>query len=328
MRGREFAARTPYYYSSWGTRLPWARLPTPRSTGGDRPSVVILGSGPNRIGQGIEFDLLLRPCQWQTVREQGERRGHDQLATPRSASRPTMTPLNRLYFEPLTLEDVLAVCGQERPAGVIVQFGGQTPLKLAAGLKQAGVPILGTTVDVIDLAEDRSRFGPLLDELGYKAPPYATATSPDEALEKAPDVGFPLLVRPSYVLGGRAMEIVYSSRRPRRLSAPGRAALTRPSTWTGSSRTRSEVDVDALSDGADVWIAGIMQHVEEAGIHSGDSACVRPAAHARHRDARRDPGPDRGDRAGARSRRAAQRAVCDSRGHAAVRDRGQSAKGP
>ncbi len=183
---------------------------------------------------------------------------------------------DRLYFEPLTLEDVLAVCKIEDPAGVIVQFGGQTPLKLAAGLKQAGVPILGTSVDAIDLAEDRSRFGPLLDELGYKAPPYATATSPQDALEKARDVGFPLLVRPSYVLGGRAMEIVYS--------VDGLAdylgrVVPEPGTTIYLDRFLEdsiEVDVDALCDGTDVWIAGIMQHVEEAGIHSGDSACVLP----------------------------------------------------
>jgi carbamoyl-phosphate synthase large subunit len=159
---------------------------------------------------------------------------------------------------------------------VIVQFGGQTPLKLAAGLGAAGVPILGTSIDAIDLAEDRSRFGPLLDELGYKAPPYASAGSPDEALAMAPDVGFPLLVRPSYVLGGRAMEIVYSVDHLRDY-------LERTPTPEGSTiyldrflEDSIEVDVDALCDGTDVWIAGIMQHVEEAGIHSGDSACVLP----------------------------------------------------
>jgi carbamoyl-phosphate synthase large subunit len=266
----EFAARTPYYYSAW------ERARNDEVDRGERPSVVILGSGPNRIGQGIEFDYCCVHAA-QTVREQGR----DAVminCNPETVSTDYDTS-DRLYFEPLTLEDVLAVCAVERPAGVIVQFGGQTPLKLAAGLKQAGMPILGTTVEAIDLAEDRSRFGPLLDELGYKAPPYATATSPDDALEKAQDVGFPLLVRPSYVLGGRAMEIVYSS--------DGLADyLNRVGTGGAHAGTTIyldrfledsiEVDVDALCDGTDVWIAGIMQHVEEAGIHSGDSACVLP----------------------------------------------------
>jgi carbamoyl-phosphate synthase large subunit len=183
---------------------------------------------------------------------------------------------DRLYFEPLTLESVLGVCEVEQPEGVIVQFGGQTPLKLAAGLHAAGVPLLGTGTEAIDLAEDRSRFGALLDRLGYKAPPYATASSPDEALDCASKVGFPLLVRPSYVLGGRAMEIVYSV-------AGLRDYLERVGTSPGSTiyldrflEDSIEVDVDALADGEEVWIAGIMQHVEEAGVHSGDSACVLP----------------------------------------------------
>ena len=267
----EFAARTPYYYSAW-ERPRSGRVDTEVDRG-DRPSVVILGSGPNRIGQGIEFDYCCVHAA-ETVREQGR----DAVminCNPETVSTDYDTS-DRLYFEPLTLEDVLAVCEQEDPAGVIVQFGGQTPLKLAAGLKRAGVPILGTTVEAIDLAEDRSRFGPLLDELGYEAPPYATAMSPDDALDKARDVGFPLLVRPSYVLGGRAMEIVYSS--------DGLADyLSRVAPEPGAKiyldrflEDSIEVDVDAVSDGTDVWIAGVMQHVEEAGIHSGDSACVLP----------------------------------------------------
>jgi carbamoyl-phosphate synthase large subunit len=263
----EFAARTPYYYSAW------ERARDDEVDRGERPSVVILGSGPNRIGQGIEFDYCCVHAA-ETVREQGR----DAVminCNPETVSTDYDTS-NRLYFEPLTHEDVLAVCEQEDPAGVILQFGGQTPLKLAAGLKEAGVPILGTTVEAIDLAEDRSRFGPLLDELGYKAPPYAAATSPEDALRQAADVGFPLLVRPSYVLGGRAMEIVYS--------IDGLADyLSRVAPEPGTTiyldrflEDSIEVDVDALSDGIDVWIAGIMQHVEEAGIHSGDSACVLP----------------------------------------------------
>jgi carbamoyl-phosphate synthase large subunit len=244
---------------------------------GERPSVVILGSGPNRIGQGIEFDYCCVHAA-QTVREQGR----DAVminCNPETVSTDYDTS-DRLYFEPLTLEDVLAVCRAEADGapleGVIVQFGGQTPLKLAAGLAEAGIPILGTGIDAIDLAEDRARFGALLDRLGYQAPPYATASCAEEALERAPEVGFPLLVRPSYVLGGRAMEIVYSV-------AGLRDYLQRVGVKPGTAiyldrflEDSIEVDVDALCDRENVWIGGIMQHVEEAGIHSGDSACVLP----------------------------------------------------
>jgi len=264
----EFAARTPYFYSGW--ERPPADGEVLR---GERPSVVILGSGPNRIGQGIEFDYCCVHAA-QTVRELGR----DAVminCNPETVSTDYDTS-DRLYFEPLTLEDVLAVCEVERPEGVVVQFGGQTPLKLAAGLDAAGVPILGTSIDAIDLAEDRSRFGPLLDGLGYKAPPYATACSAQEALERAPGVGFPLLVRPSYVLGGRAMEIVYDlaglEEYLHRVGGDG----GRPIYLDRFLEDSIEVDVDALCDGREVWIAGIMQHVEEAGIHSGDSACVLP----------------------------------------------------
>ena len=267
----EFAAQTPYYYSGW--ERPRRGGPDHEVERGDRESVVILGSGPNRIGQGIEFDYCCVHAA-ETVRESG-RDAVMVNCNPETVSTDYDTS-NRLYFEPLTLEDVLAVCEVEKPLGVIVQFGGQTPLKLAAGVQAGGVPILGTSIDAIDLAEERSRFGPLLDRLGYQAPRYATARSADEALERAPDVGFPLLVRPSYVLGGRAMEIVYSV-------AGLRDYLERVGTASGATiyldrflEDSIEVDVDALCDGEDVWIAGIMQHVEEAGIHSGDSACVLP----------------------------------------------------
>jgi carbamoyl-phosphate synthase large subunit len=267
----EFAAATPYYYSSW--ERPGPGGPEHEVQRGERPSVVILGSGPNRIGQGIEFDYCCVHAV-QTVRESGR----DAVminCNPETVS-TDYDVSDRLYFEPLTLEAVLAVCELERPEGVVVQFGGQTPLKLAAGLHEAGVPILGTGIDAIDLAEDRSRFGALLNRLGYQAPPYATATSPEAALESAARVGFPLLVRPSYVLGGRAMEIVYS--------VEGlRDYLERVGTAPGATiyldrflEDSIEVDVDALCDGEAVWVAGIMQHVEEAGIHSGDSACVLP----------------------------------------------------
>jgi len=281
----EFAARTPYFYSAWERAGPTREHEVER---GDRPSVVILGSGPNRIGQGIEFDYCCVHAA-QTVREQGR----DAVminCNPETVSTDYDTS-DRLYFEPLTLEDVIAVCEVENGGplgsiagsagllqGVVVQFGGQTPLKLAAGLAAAGIPILGTSVDAIDLAEDRSRFGALLDRLGYRGPPYATAHSAAQALERATGVGFPLLVRPSYVLGGRAMEIVYDlDGLQEYLDRVGAAAARTSAIYLDHFLEDSiEIDVDALCDGEDVWIAGIMQHVEEAGIHSGDSACVLP----------------------------------------------------
>ena len=269
----EFAASTPYYYSAW-ERPDRDGNPRHEVTRGTRPSVVILGSGPNRIGQGIEFDYCCVHAAM-TVRELGR----DAVminCNPETVSTDYDTS-DRLYFEPLTLEDVLAVIELEQPEGVIVQFGGQTPLRLAAGLQAAGVRLLGTSVDAIDAAEDRGRFGELLARLGYQAPSYATARSVEAALSAADGVGFPLLVRPSYVLGGRAMEIVYSledlagylERAATR--ADGRAIFL-----DHFLENAIEVDVDALCDGSEVVIGGIMQHVEEAGIHSGDSACVLP----------------------------------------------------
>ena len=265
----EFPARTPYYYSGWERRA------SGELRRGERESVVILGSGPNRIGQGIEFDYCCVHAAM-TVRESGR----DAVminCNPETVSTDYDTS-DRLYFEPLTLEDVLAVVDAERAgplAGVIVQFGGQTPLRLAAALADAGVPLLGTSVEAIDLAEDRGRFGGLLERLGYKAPPYATARSLEDALARADSVGFPLIVRPSYVLGGRAMEIVYSR--------DALADYLRREAGDGGEiyldrflENATEVDVDALCDGTEVWIGGIMQHVEEAGVHSGDSACVLP----------------------------------------------------
>jgi carbamoyl-phosphate synthase large subunit len=285
----EFAATTPYFYSSW------ERGGDHDLVRGERPAVVILGSGPNRIGQGIEFDYCCVHAA-ETVRASG-RDAVMVNCNPETVSTDYDTS-DRLYFEPLTLDDVLAVCeaengGGRRTAGgllegVIVQFGGQTPLRLAAGLQAAGVPILGTGIEAIDLAEDRGRFGALLDRLGYRAPPYATAGSAEEALQRAGEVGFPLLVRPSYVLGGRAMEIVYSVeglreylRRTGTLAAGGAGHTASAGAGLRIYLDRFledsiEVDVDALCDGREVWIAGIMQHVEEAGIHSGDSACVLP----------------------------------------------------
>jgi len=234
--------------------------------------VMILGSGPNRIGQGIEFDYCCVHAAM-TVRESG-RDAVMVNCNPETVSTDYDTS-DRLYFEPLTLEDVLAIVEVEQPEGVIVQFGGQTPLKLAAGLEAAGVPLLGTQPEAIDLAEDRGRFGGLLRELGLSAPPYALAQSAEEALAAAPGIGWPLLVRPSYVLGGRAMEIVYDLDGLRdylkRVNGSGREIFL-----DRFLENAIEVDVDAICDGEDVWIGGIMQHVEEAGIHSGDSACVLP----------------------------------------------------
>ena len=263
----EFEARTPYYYSGWEQQ---AEGEVER---GENSSVMILGAGPNRIGQGIEFDYCCVHAAM-TVRDSG-RDAVMVNCNPETVSTDYDTS-DRLYFEPLTLEDVLAVAEIEKPEGVIVQFGGQTPLKLAEGLVEAGINVLGTSVDAIDLAEDRGRFGGLLESLGYQAPPYAEATSVDQALSVSTDVGFPLLVRPSYVLGGRAMEIVYSQDDledylSRHVREDGRAIYL-----DRFLENAIEVDVDALCDGESVWIGGIMQHVEEAGIHSGDSACVLP----------------------------------------------------
>ena len=264
----EFAAETPYYYSAW------EREAADEVRRGDKPSVMILGSGPNRIGQGIEFDYCCVHAAM-TVRESG-RDAVMVNCNPETVSTDYDTS-DRLYFEPLTLEDVLGIVEVEKPEGVIVQFGGQTPLRLAAGLEEAGVPLLGTQPEAIDLAEDRGRFGALLGRLGLKAPAYATAHSEEEALAVAPRVGFPLLVRPSYVLGGRAMEIVYSlAGLEDYLLRVARGSHGREIFLDRFLENAVEVDVDAICDGEDVWIGGVMQHVEEAGIHSGDSACVLP----------------------------------------------------
>jgi carbamoyl-phosphate synthase large subunit len=265
----EFEAATPYYYSAH--ERPGAASEVRR---GERDSVVILGAGPNRIGQGIEFDYCCVHAAM-TARELG-RDAVMVNCNPETVSTDYDTS-DRLYFEPLTAEDVLAVCAQENPEGVIVQFGGQTPLKLARALGEAGVPLLGTPVDAIDLAEDRGRFGALLRRLGIEHPPYGTALSAEEATVIAEKVGFPLLVRPSYVLGGRAMEICYSTENLNAyLQANVKADQEHPLLLDRFLENAIEIDVDALADGSEVHVAGIMQHVEEAGVHSGDSACVIP----------------------------------------------------
>jgi carbamoyl-phosphate synthase large subunit len=286
----EFEAQTPYFYSAHERRAgsvnARARDSATRDVReqpafddgevdrGDRSSVVILGSGPNRIGQGIEFDYCCVHAAMTT-------RDLDRDAVMINCNPETVSTdydtSDRLYFEPLTAEDVLAVCAIEQPEGVIVQFGGQTPLRLATALEEAGVPLLGTPVDAIDLAEDRGRFGALLRRLEIKHPPYGTALSADEAVAIAEDVGFPLLVRPSYVLGGRAMEICYSGEAlASYLEANVKADQEHPLLLDRFLENAIEVDVDALADGSDCFVAGVMQHVEEAGVHSGDSACVIP----------------------------------------------------
>src|SRR6185295_3828076 len=239
-----------------------------------RKSVVILGSGPNRIGQGVEFDyccvravLALRDRGFETIMIN---------SNPETVSTDFDTS-DKLYFEPLTFEDVLEIVEREKPEGVIVQLGGQTPLKLTRELEAAGVRILGTTPDSIDIAEDRRRFEKIARELGLQQPPNGTATSVAEALVIAERIGYPVLVRPSYVLGGRAMQIVYD---PPSLSdyfaTAARVSEERPVLIDRFLEDAFECDVDAISDGSRVVIGGIMQHIEEAGIHSGDSACVLP----------------------------------------------------
>src|SRR5690349_12112752 len=267
----EFESFTPYMYGTFEQVC--EAEPT------EKKKVIILGSGPNRIGQGIEFDYCCCHAAF-ALREDG----YEAIminCNPETVSTDYDTS-DRLYFEPLTYEDVLAVYDHESssgaPVGMIVQFGGQTPLNLALPLKAAGVPIIGTSPESIDLAEDRKRFGKLLDELKIPQPPGGIATSVEEALQAANRVGYPVLVRPSYVLGGRAMVIAYDDQSVTRyMKEAVEYSQERPVLIDHFLEEATEVDVDALSDGEDVVIAGIMQHIEEAGIHSGDSSCVLPA---------------------------------------------------
>jgi carbamoyl-phosphate synthase large subunit len=267
----EFESYTNYLYSCYDEEN--EALPT------DRKKIIILGSGPNRIGQGIEFDYCCCHASF-ALREDG----FETIminCNPETVSTDYDTS-DRLYFEPLTFEDVMAVYEHESSGGaevsMIVQFGGQTPLNLALPLKAAGVPIIGTSPESIDLAEDRKRFGKLITELGIPQPPGAMATSVDEALAGARKVEYPVLVRPSYVLGGRAMVIAYDDAEVvRYMSTAIEYSQERPVLIDHFLEDAQEVDVDALCDGKDVVIAGIMQHIEEAGVHSGDSSCVLPA---------------------------------------------------
>ncbi|MDQ3992609.1 MAG: carbamoyl-phosphate synthase large subunit, partial [Actinomycetota bacterium] len=233
-------------------------------------SVVILGSGPNRIGQGIEFDY----CCVHAARS-FRSLGYEAVmvnCNPETVSTDYDTS-DRLYFEPLGVEEVLAVCERERPAGVAIQFGGQTPLKLARALDDAGFRILGTPQDAVDVAEDRERFAALLGALGIRCPDWGIAETREESVRTAEQIGYPVLVRPSYVLGGRAMRVCYSADDVRQamVGVAGRTLVDR------FVENAVEIDVDALCDGEDVYVAAVMQHVEEAGVHSGDSACVLPA---------------------------------------------------
>jgi carbamoyl-phosphate synthase large subunit len=262
----EFESFTPYLYSTYETSC--------EADPGTRKKVMILGSGPNRIGQGIEFDYCC--CHASFALQDEDVESIMVNCNPETVSTDYDTS-DRLYFEPLTLENVLNIVDTEKPDGVIVQFGGQTPLTLALPLKRLGVPIIGTDPSNIDLAEDRKLFGKLLDDLKIPSPANGTATSADQAVEIAKRIGYPVLVRPSYVLGGRAMVIVYDEDSVRRYM---REAVTfsqdRPVLVDRFLEDALEVDVDALCDGEEVLIAGIMEHIEEAGVHSGDSSCVLP----------------------------------------------------
>ena len=262
----EFPSATPYLYSSYDEESE-----SPRS---GKQSVVILGSGPNRIGQGVEFDyccvravIALREQGFETIMIN---------SNPETVSTDFDTS-DKLYFEPLTFEDVLEIVEREQPIGVIVQLGGQTPLKLTRRLEAAGVHVLGTSPDSIDIAEDRRRFEHIARDLGLNQPPNGTATSVAEALEAAERIGYPVLVRPSYVLGGRAMQIVYDAHSLEEYFATAaRVSEEKPVLIDRFLEDAFECDVDAISDGERVVIGGIMQHIEDAGIHSGDSACVLP----------------------------------------------------
>jgi len=262
----EFATSTSYFYSTYEEEC--EANPT------NRKKVMVLGGGPNRIGQGIEFDyccvhaaMALREDGFETIMVN---------CNPETVSTDYDTS-DRLYFEPLTLEDVLEIVDKEKPIGVIVQYGGQTPLKLAKALEAAGVPIVGTSPESIDIAEDRERFQKLLVRLELRQPPNRTARNEEEAIRLAQEIGYPLVVRPSYVLGGRAMEIVHEQRDLERYMREAvKVSNDSPVLLDRFLNDAIEVDVDCLSDGKRVFIGGVMEHIEQAGVHSGDSACSLP----------------------------------------------------
>jgi carbamoyl-phosphate synthase large subunit len=272
----EFEAATPYFYSTYGGTENEAIASADLTDRTERDRVIILGSGPNRIGQGIEFDYANVHAVW-ALREEG----YEVImvnSNPETVSTDYDTA-DRLYFEPLTAEDVLAIVENERPIGVVVTFGGQTPLKLARTLVEHNIPLLGMDYGMIEMAEDRKQFGALLDQLGLKSPPYGTAVTVDEALQVAESLGYPVLLRPSYVLGGRAMEIVANDDELRHyITEAARVSAGHPVLIDRFLEDALELDVDILTDGEDVWVAGLMEQIEEAGVHSGDSACVLPPA--------------------------------------------------
>ncbi|MCS5577453.1 MAG: carbamoyl-phosphate synthase large subunit, partial [Alteromonas macleodii] len=262
----EFSTSTAYMYSTYDEECEAA--PT------DKDKIMVLGGGPNRIGQGIEFDyccvhaaLSMREDGYETIMVN---------CNPETVSTDYDTS-DRLYFEPVTLEDVLEIVAKEQPKGVIVQYGGQTPLKLARALEAAGVPVIGTSQEAIDRAEDRERFQQMVNKLNLKQPANATVTNVEQALTMAEEIGFPLVVRPSYVLGGRAMEIVYDLKDLKRyLNEAVKVSNDAPVLLDRFLDDAIEVDIDAICDGKDVVIGGIMEHIEQAGVHSGDSACSLP----------------------------------------------------
>src|SRR5437867_1636576 len=262
----EFVAHTPYLYSTYEEED--EAPPTPR------PKVVILGSGPNRIGQGVEFDYCCVHAAF-ALRDLGVE-AIMVNCNPETVSTDYDTS-DRLYFEPLTLEDVHNIVERERPLGVVVQFGGQTPLKLAVPLRDAGVPILGTSPDAIDRAEDRQRFSALLDELGLRQAAGSTARSFEDARTIAIQIGYPVLVRPSYVLGGRAMRLVHDEQDLGEFMHEAvRVSPEHPVLIDKFLDDAIEIDVDAVADGTRVLVGGVMEHIEKAGIHSGDAACALP----------------------------------------------------
>ena len=274
----EFDAVTPYYYSTYEAPITIDGQPVPAEDEvrpfGDKPRIMVLGGGPNRIGQGIEFDyccvqaaIALRRAGYEVVMVN---------SNPETVSTDYDTS-DHLFFEPLTVEDVLNIYDRVKPQGVIVQFGGQTPLNLARALESAGVPIIGTSVESIDLAEDREQFAEVARELGLNQPPHGIAYDLQGALAVAPSIGYPMLLRPSFVLGGRAMEIVFDAEGlTKYISRASEASPGKPILFDRFLENATEVDVDCLADGTRAVIGGVMQHIEQAGIHSGDSACVIP----------------------------------------------------